>query len=141
MRTCGAIACRRYPQRGQRYVAGLRLCAARTDHHAAGSSLGTGAHVRERDDGAVGTARRARHALDGRLVVELDHLQLAIDVPAVVQACDRLLPGIAALAEADVRLVEAGLGGEDGVVELAAPPRDAGLDAAQLELVGRERRL
>jgi len=39
MRTCGLIACSRYPQRGQRYVAGLRFWAARTDHQAAGSSF------------------------------------------------------------------------------------------------------
>src|SRR5207237_3446963 len=123
------------------YDAGLRFCADRTDHHAARSSFISRTDVGERDDGAVGPARGTRHALDGRVVVKLDHSELAVDVPAVVQSRDRLLPGIAALREADVCLVEARLGREDALVELASPARDARLDPPKLELLLVQRRL
>ena len=120
----------------------MRLCAARTDHQAAGSSLGTlRTHVRERDGGAVGPAGAARDALDGGLRVELDDLKLPVDVTAIMETRDRLLSGIAALLEADVRRVETGLRRQDRVVELAAPARNARLDAAELELVVVHRRL
>src|SRR5262249_25970288 len=60
-------------------------------------------------------------------------------------ARDRLLARIAALGEADVRLVEPGLRRKDRVVELVAPARDARLDAPALDvflarLVARLRR-
>ena len=59
---------------------------------------------------------------------------------AVVQPRNRFLPGIATLAEVDVRDVEPGLRREDSVVDLAAPARHARLDPAPLELVRVERR-
>src|ERR671933_137115 len=47
--------------------------------------------------------------------VDGQHAQAPVHVAAVTEADDRLLPGIAALREAHVRLVEPGLGGEDPV--------------------------
>ena len=61
--------------------------------------------------------------------------QPAVRAAAVVQPRDRLLARVAALREGDVRLVEPGLGGEDRLVELAAPDRRAGLDPQPLELL------
>ena len=72
---------------------------------------------------------------------DLEHAQAPVDLPAVVQAGDRLLPRIAALRERDVRLVQPGLGGKDRAVELLAPGRGRGLDPDALDLVrGQGRR-
>src|SRR4029077_55265 len=89
----------------------------------------------------------ARHAADRLLAEEdlvararvrdLEHAQAAVRAAAVMQARDRFLAGIAALREGDVRLAETGLGGEDRLVQLAAPDRRAGLDPERLELVDR----
>ena len=54
---------------------------------------------------------------------------------AIVQARDRLLPRKASLRERDVRAVEPGLGGEDRLVELLAPGRNASLDPRALEVL------
>src|SRR3954465_10882489 len=89
----------------------------------------------------------ARHAPDrlpvaddliaGRSVLDLEHPQPAVRAAAVVQPRDRLLAGVAALGEGDVRLVDPGLGGQDRLVELAAPDGRAGLDPQALELLVR----
>src|SRR5260221_12500959 len=79
-------------------------------------------YVGERDDRAVGAARRARHAADRlavvhelrverRKLVELEHAQTAVRMPAVMQPRHRPLPRVAALAEADVGPVKARPGG------------------------------
>ena len=58
--------------------------------------------------------------------------------PRLLQPRERLLARVAALGERDGALVEAGLGREDALVDLAAPARGAGEDAQPLELlVGR----
>src|SRR4051794_3428178 len=92
------------------------------------------------------TVRGARDAADG-LAVEcelvaclhatpyVEHAQAPVDLAAVMLSRDGFLAGIAALAEADVRLVETGLGREDAVVELTTPQRDARLDPPALDVV------
>src|SRR6266536_2855262 len=60
---------------------------------------------------------------------------------AVVESRDRLLPRVAALREADVRLVETGLGGEHAVVELVAVARGPRFDAQTFEVGFVHRRL
>ena len=60
---------------------------------------------------------------------------------AVLEAGERLLARVAALGERDRALVEARLGGQDPVVDLAPPARRASEDPEPLELlVGRPRR-
>src|SRR5947207_7838903 len=105
-----------------------------------------GSHVGE---GATGNC--AGHSPDDlALVAELvtksgrfglQNAEPPVDVTAIVQPGNRLLPWIATLREADVRLVEPGLGREDTVVELVAVAGRAGLDAHSLELRSGERRL
>ena len=103
--------------------------------------------VAERSDRPVRAAGRRGHAAHDLVVqrefcvvrwqlagVQLEPAQLAVRVTAMVQARHRLLAGIAALREADVGRLEAGLGGEDPVVELLPPGRRTGLDAEQLQI-------
>jgi hypothetical protein len=71
------------------------------------------------------------------LAVELEHSERAIHVAAVMEACERLLARVAALREGDGPLIEACLGGQDALVQLAAPARRARQDAKPLELVVR----
>src|SRR3954470_1735020 len=157
MRTWSLIAWRGEPQSGHVYVAGLRLRTGRIEYHSAGSSRERERrvirhlrpHVGERDDGAVRAARGARDAADlpplveqrrvvlGQLV-ELEDTQPAVGMAAEVQPRHRLLPRVTPLREGDVRRVEARLRGEDPVVDLAFPARNAALDPAQLELFLRE---
>src|SRR2546425_2815335 len=69
------------------------------------------------------------------MAFELQHAQPAIHLASVALPGDWLLPRIAALREADVRLVETRFRGEDAVVDLAPPAWDAGLDPPALELL------
>src|SRR5919198_3205867 len=97
-------------------------------------------HVAERAAG-----NRARDAADGLLAQDdlvagarsgnLEDAQATVGTAAVVEARDRLLARVAALGEGDVGLVEPGLGGQNGLVELLAPGRRARLDAERLELL------
>src|SRR5438876_6622077 len=66
---------------------------------------------------------------------DLEHAQAAVHLASMALAGDRLLARIAALREADVRVVQACLGRQDFLVELAAPAGDAGLDTPALELL------
>src|SRR3954451_7258457 len=83
------------------------------------------AHVTE--GYAVGSARNPADDLFAQLelvprrrfALDVEDSQPAVDLAPVVLAGDRLLPRVTPFAEADVRLLEAGLGREDGVVELA----------------------
>src|SRR3954467_15167593 len=52
-----------------------------------------------------------------RFALDVEDAKLPVHLSAEVLPRDRLLPGIAAFAEADVRLPKAGLGREDLVVE------------------------
>src|SRR5690348_13298198 len=65
---------------------------------------------------------------------DLQHAQAPVHLAAVVLARNRLLAGIATLAEADVRLLEPGFGGKDAVVELVTPARNARLDAPAFDI-------
>ena len=85
----------------------------------------------------VGGDRRAGL---GRARREREAAQAAVGVPAVVQPGDRLLPGIAALREADGPLDEAGLGRHRVGAELAAEPGDARLDPRHLPVARRRSR-
>src|SRR5438445_7973894 len=67
--------------------------------------------------------------------VDVQHSQLAVHLASIALAGYWFLARIAALCEADVRLVEARFGGEDALVDLAAPAGDAGLDPPPFELV------
>src|SRR5258708_17593245 len=111
---CGLIACSRYPHSGHGYVAGFGFCARRIAHQFAGSSRGMrrlearvsghlDTYVGERDDRAVGAPRRARHAADRLAVVhelrvkrwklvELEHPQASVPMPAVIAPRPPLLP-------------------------------------------------
>src|SRR6059058_3496781 len=120
-------------------------CRAHSSVPCAGEEYGVLGHfapnVCKRD-----TANSARNATD-RLAVErqlvarfdvaldVQHTQAAIDLASIVLAGDRFLAGIAALREADVRLLETGFRREDALVELPAPARRAGLDPPAFELV------
>src|SRR5512132_2369718 len=120
-------------------------CRAHLRVSRAGAEVGVvrdlGAHVAERD--AVGGARDAADRLlterelvaRFRAAVDLEHAQPAVDLAAVVLPRDRLLPRIAAFAEADVRVLEPGFGRKDRLVELASPARDTRLDAPALDLL------
>ena len=78
----------------------------------------------------------------GRPVARHDHApQAAGDVAAPgVDAGHQLLAGVAALGEAHREVDDAGLGGDGGLVELAAHHRDPGLDAGHLVGVERAQR-
>src|SRR6266566_3191919 len=67
--------------------------------------------------------------------LDVEHAQPSVHLASVALPCDRLLPRVAPLAEADVRLVQAGLRREDALVDLVAPARDARLDPPAFELV------
>src|SRR5579862_4866308 len=110
-----------------------RPARAARDCDASSTDVGEG-HAR-----TVGALRLTRDPFDLDARAELDHPQLAVRVAAVVEPCDRLLSGIAALREGDVRRVEAGFCGEDPLVDLVAPARHACLDPTELELVAVER--
>src|SRR5919197_4934898 len=109
----------------------FRVAGARSEH---GVVRHFDAYVAERD--AVRGARDLSDDLSVerqlvarlRAAVELEDAQATVDLPAVVLPRDRLLARIATLREADVRLVEPRLRGQDRVVELMAPAWDAGLD-------------
>src|SRR5205823_15061962 len=75
----------------------------------------------------------------GRGRLDLELAQQAVRVAAVVPARDRLLARVAALRERDVRLLEAGLGRENRLVELLPPGRRARVDPQRLELAGVRR--
>src|ERR687895_360831 len=84
-------------------------------------------HVAQGD--AVDGARHPSHRLvaeadlvPGRSRLDLEDTEAAVDLAAVAEPRDRLLARIAALREADCRLVQAGLGGEHPVVQIPAPP-------------------
>src|SRR6185437_912019 len=113
------------------------LRTGRTLYHSAGSSRERERrvirhlrpHVRERDDAAVRAARAARDAADltplvqqsrvvFRQLIELDDPKPSIRMAAEMEARDRLLSGVAALRERDVRPVETRLRGKDAIVEL-----------------------
>ena len=93
----------------------------------------------------------ARHAPDDLVAVadlvtgvgalHLQHPQAAIDLAAIPKSRDRLLAGIAALGEGDVRLVEARFGRQDRVVELLTPGGSRALDAQAFGLGFGEGRL
>ena len=69
--------------------------------------------------------------------LDLEDAQLPVRLAAVVEPRNRLLPRVAALLrrEADVSLVQAGLGGKDAIVDLAAPARARRQDAHALEIL------
>src|SRR5215210_8028004 len=69
------------------------------------------------------------------VAVDLQNTQPPVDLASVALACDGLLAWIAALREADVRLVETGLCGKDAVVDLVSPTGDSRLDAPALEVI------
>lgn len=69
------------------------------------------------------------------LAVDFEHAQPAIHLASIALSRDRLLARIATFAEADVRFVEARFCGQDAIVDLSAPARDARLDPPALELL------
>src|SRR5262245_26534190 len=97
-------------------------------------------HVAERP-----VRNRARYAPDDLLAVsdlvaglgalDVEHPQPPVDLSAMAETGDRLLPRVAALRKRDVRLVETCLRGEDRVVELLAPGGRGGFDPDALDLV------
>src|SRR3954463_12601678 len=122
MRTWALLAWGGEPQSGHVYVAGFRLRPGRIESHSAGSSRERERrvirhlrpHVRERDDAAVRAASGARDAADLasvvqtrrvvlRQLIELDDPKPPIRMAAEMEAGDRLLSGVAALRERDVR--------------------------------------
>jgi hypothetical protein len=98
-------------------------------------------HIRERQ--AWDCARDAADLLSLQqqvislrgLAVDLQHAQPAVHLAAIALPGDRLLARIAAFAEADVRLVETGFCGQDAIVDLSPPARDARFDPPALELL------
>src|SRR5919198_3853421 len=116
----------------------LRVPRAAREH---GITRNLCADVAERD-----AVRRARDSSDDlplerqlvagfRRTVDVENTQAAVDLAAVVLPRDRLLPRIAALREADVRLFEPRLCRQDRVVELATPARHSRLDAPALDVL------
>src|SRR5437773_1763441 len=71
----------------------------------------------------------------GYFTLDLEDAKAAVHLAAMALARDRLLPWVTPLRKTDVRLVEARLGGEDPVVDLSSPERDARLDPPALELL------
>src|SRR5262249_36207016 len=121
-----------------------RLCLAKARFGAADPQHGVVGHlapdVAERAawHGTRDAANRllAEDDLVARLgLFDLETPQSPVRVPAEVETRDRLLARVAALGEGDVRRVEPGLGRKDGLVELLAPHRGAGLDPERLELL------
>ena len=127
---CSCVAARRADCEDDRVVGDLApYVGERETRPASATALVIAAHdlAVERQLGVVGA---------GVVAVEREDAQAAVRVAAVVQPCDRLLAGVAALREADRALLETRLGREDPVVELAPPGGRAGQDPQPLELVG-----
>jgi hypothetical protein len=115
-----------------------------------GVSGNFGPHVPEADH-IVTVARSTGHAPDGlplvgqlgvvlgqRLTLEHEHAERAVDPPAVMLPCDRLLAGVTALLEVDRASVQTRLGRQDALVELESVARRPGANAEPLELVVRD---
>ena len=100
-------------------------------------------HERERDRAVGGGDRDARQAADlllaepqhgsgGDRLGQAEAAQVAVRLAPVVEAGDRLLPDVAALAERHGALVEAGLLRDHAVIEVDAVARAAALDPHDL---------